>query len=133
MKVTTADGKTREWCLLLADTEQARERGLMNVDDPALGGYDGMVFAYDKDDSGAFWMKNTLLPLSIVFLHADGTIVSTSDMEPCPADERTCPTYPARGAYRTAIEVTKGRLDALGITEGAKVELGAHACAAVSS
>jgi uncharacterized membrane protein (UPF0127 family) len=129
--VKADDGTTHEWCLLLADTEPLRARGLMEVTDPALGGYDGMVFAFDQDERVGFWMKNTILPLSIAFLRADGTPVSIFDMEPCPADAATCPTYPAGGPYRNAIEVPKGQLARLGITSSSTVTLGDESCASV--
>ncbi len=127
--VTDAQGVTRTFCLLLADTEALRERGLMFVEDPALGGYDGMLFFYTEDDRNGYWMKNTRLPLSIVYLGADGATVSMTDMAPCPDDARSCPTYPAGGPYRYTIEVPLGGLDRLGISAGSKVTVGAKACA----
>ena len=126
--VTTADGETLEWCVLLAATPEARERGLMFVTDPALGGYDGMLFTFDEDGTGGFWMKNTRLPLSIAYLDADGAIVSTADMAPCPDGTERCPGYPPSGPYRSALEVVQGRLDDLGITDGARVTIGEPSC-----
>lgn len=110
------------WCLLAAFESAQRSRGLMGVTD--LQGYDGMVFGYEEDVENAFWMRNTPTPLSIAWISADGEIVSTADMEPCPDDQATCPTYPPGGRYRYAIEVFQGGLPALGITEGATVEVG---------
>ena len=126
--VVVADGTTRTICLMLADTAPLQQRGLMYVTDPALGGYDGMVFSYEQDDDGGFWMRNTRLPLSIAWVRADGTPVSTTDMTPCPDTETACPVYPPGGAYRFAIEVPQGRLDDVGITEGSRVTLGAGRC-----
>lgn len=119
--VTTEDGRTLQWCLLLAATAETQQQGLMHVTDPALGGYDGMLFRFDNDSTGGFWMKNTRLPLSIAYLDVDGAIVSTSDMEPCPDSTERCPSYPAAGPYRMAVEVVQGRLDDLGIEGGARV------------
>ena len=127
--VTAPDGTTREWCLLLAATPEARERGLMFVTDPALGGYDGMLFAFDADVNGGFWMKNTRLPLSIAYVRADGTTTATTDMVPCPDEAATCPSYPAGGSYRHAIEVPQGQLARLGISDRSKVSVGATSCA----
>ena len=126
--VTAPDGTTQEWCLLLAATPEARERGLMFVTDPALGGYDGMLFRFDEDGTGGFWMKNTRLPLSIAYLDADGAIVSTADMEPCPDGTERCPGYPPDGPYRSTIEVVQGRLDDLGIEGDARVTIGEDSC-----
>jgi len=110
------------WCLLAALDGAQRAQGLMGVTD--LQGYAGMLFGYDRDVDNAFWMRNTPTPLSIAWITADGEIVSTADMEPCPDTESTCPTYPPGGRYRYAIEVFQGDLPALGITEGATVEVG---------
>lgn len=130
VRVTLPDGSVREWCLWLADTDPLRQRGLMFVTDPTLEGRPGMLFAFDEDHDGGFWMRNTRLPLSIVYLDADGRPVSTADMAPCPDEDATCPTYRARGAYRAAIEVPQGRLADLGIVDGATVEIGERGCPA---
>lgn len=108
------------WCLLAARDQATRGRGLMEVTDPELGGYSGMAFVYPQDTVTAFYMKDTLLPLSIVFLDGDGDVVTITDMEPCGTQD-PCPTYPSGGPFRTAIEVPKGRLPSLGITPGARV------------
>lgn len=126
--ITAADGTTREVCLLLAATPAARERGLMFVTDPALGGYEGMLFQFESEGTGGFWMKNTRLPLSIAYLASDGSIVSTADMEPCPDTTERCPGYPPDGPYRYAIEVVQGRLDDLGLEGDARLTVGATAC-----
>jgi uncharacterized membrane protein (UPF0127 family) len=126
--VTDEQGQAHTFCLLLAETPQQQERGLMFVTDPGLGGYDGMLFSYERDDEGAFWMRSTRLPLSIAWVRADGRTVSTADMSPCPDSASTCPSYPPGGAYRFAIEVPQGRLDDLGISAGSRVELGERGC-----
>jgi uncharacterized membrane protein (UPF0127 family) len=114
------------WCLLAALDPQQRARGLMEVTD--LQGYDGMAFVYPQDSQSAFYMRNTPMPLSIAWIAADGSVVSTADMVPC-EDREGCPTYPPAGPYRMAIEVPQGRLDDLGIVPGATVRR-AGACAA---
>ena len=113
------------WCLLAALRAEQRSRGLMEVTD--LQGYSGMAIVYDEDVENVFYMRNTPTPLSIAWISADGQVVSTADMEPC-ADRDGCPTYAPAGPYRYAIEVFQGDLPALGITEGARVEVGG-ACA----
>jgi uncharacterized membrane protein (UPF0127 family) len=119
IKVTNGS-KFLEWCLLLAANDTQRARGLMQVTDPKLGGYDGMLFRYEADTTENFWMRNTPMPLSIAYVGHDGAIVSTSDMAPC-EDRDDCPNYPPAGPYRFSIEVPQGRLPALGIVEGATV------------
>jgi uncharacterized membrane protein (UPF0127 family) len=126
--ITAPDGTTREVCLLLAATPQTHEQGLMLVTDPSLGGYEGMLFQFDSDSTGGFWMKNTRLPLSIAYVAADGSIVSTADMEPCPDSAERCPGYPPDGPYRYAVEVVQGRLDDIGLEGDARLTIAGDAC-----
>jgi uncharacterized membrane protein (UPF0127 family) len=119
-------GEPLLWCLLAALNAQQRSRGLMEVTD--LQGYSGMIFVYDADSTGSYYMRNVPRPLSIAWIDAAGQIVSTTDMAPC-EDREGCPTYAPGGPYRYAIETFEGDLDDLGITEGATVSI-AGACAA---
>lgn len=96
-----------------------RQKGLMGRDHLPAG--TGMVFRYPDDHNGGFWMKNTLIPLSIAYFAADGTVVSVLDMEPCVADP--CPGYPPNRSYRHALEVNQGFFAEIGLTEGWRVEL----------
>jgi uncharacterized membrane protein (UPF0127 family) len=116
-----------EWCLLLAETSEQRQRGLMEVTDPALGGYDGMLFRFPDDVTAAFYMRNTPMPLSIAFIDEEGQLVSTTDMEPC-EDRDGCPLYPAAGPFRWAIEVPQGGLERLGLVAGATFTDTAEPC-----
>jgi uncharacterized membrane protein (UPF0127 family) len=125
--VHTADS-VLEWCLLLARTEPQRARGLMQVTDPALGGYNGMLFRYDTDVTEAFWMRNTPMALSIAYIGSGGQIVSATDMAPC-EDSPECPHYPPAGPFRFTIEVPQGNLPALGIVEGSTIVDEKTACA----
>lgn len=122
VEVTRVDGQILRWCLLLADTPELRQRGLMTVADAELGGYDGMLFRFPEDSTGGFWMRNTPQPLEIAYLGADGGLVSTAVMTPCD-DSDACPGYPPSGPYRRTIEVpvAAGGLAALGIEPGARV------------
>ena len=123
VRIEAASGTSRTTCMWEAATEARRARGLMEVTDPALGGRDGMVFVYDADSSGGYWMRNTPMPLSIAYLDAGGRLVSTTDMAPC-TNSPSCPTYPAGGPYRYAVEVRQGGLDDLGLTGDARVRVG---------
>jgi uncharacterized membrane protein (UPF0127 family) len=129
VQVRRVDGDTVEWCLLLAETPAQTQRGLMEVADPDLGGYDGMLFRFIDDNEGGFYMRNTAMPLEIAYLDEGGEVVSSTTMEPCP-DSAGCPTYPADGPYRRTVEVpvAAGGLDRLGITAGASVVDTGHTC-----
>jgi uncharacterized membrane protein (UPF0127 family) len=116
--VRKADGGLLAWCLLLANTDVQRARGLMQVTD--LKGYDGMLFQYGAPVTEAYYMRNTPTPLSIAFIDGAGGLVSTADMAPC-GDDPACPTYPAAGPFTAAIEVFQGGLPRLGIEPGATV------------
>ena len=112
--VTAADGTKCELCLWLAETGSQRALGLMYVTD--LGGPDGMIFRYDSPNTSAFWMKNTVMQLSIAFYDQGGAYLDAFDMAPCTADP--CPTYPTPANFTDAIEVPQGMLAELGIKPG---------------
>jgi uncharacterized membrane protein (UPF0127 family) len=121
ISVDPGDGRgLLAWCLLAAQNQAQRSRGLMEVDD--LQGYSGMAFVYDPPVENSFYMRNTPTPLSIAWIDEAGHLVSTADMEPCP-DRDGCPTYPPAGPYSVAIEVFQGDLDELGIIPGSTTEI----------
>jgi uncharacterized membrane protein (UPF0127 family) len=124
LRVTDAGGQVHEWCVLVADDEAKRERGLMNVD--SLGAYDGMLFRFDRPTQSAFYMFMTRLPLSIAFFADGGAFVSATDMPPCTAQVAgDCPLYRADGPYVDALEVPMGGLPAIGIGSGSRIATGA--------
>ena len=103
--------------LEVAADPAARARGLMGRRQVPAG--TGMVFLYPADVAEAYWMKNTLVPLSIAFVAADGRVVSVAEMTPCTADP--CPSYAPAGPYRYAVELPAGAFQAAGVGEGDKV------------
>lgn len=119
VRLTEPDGSTCERCLLVAATREERSLGLMGVTD--LGGHDGMIFRYDSPVASAFWMKNTVLPLSIAFYDASGEVLETFAMDPCTADP--CPTFGPTTPFLDAVEVEQGRLEELGFTATARLEI----------
>lgn len=123
--VTGLDGQVCELCLWTADTVERRRQGLMSVTD--LGDADGMAFVYPTAHTGNFWMRNTLLPLSIAFYAADGSYLDAFDMEPC--DATPCPLYATPDDFLVAIETTRGDLGALGIGPGSTLDLTDLPCA----
>ena len=89
----------------VADTQEEREVGLMNRESLPVDA--GMIFLFEEDNVGGFWMKDTLIPLSIAFADADGTILSILDMDPCEADP--CEIYDPGVPYRARSRSTRAR------------------------
>lgn len=111
-QVVLESGDTRvPLAVHVAADPEARRRGLMgreNLPDQA-----GMLFLFPEEHTGGFWMKNTLIPLSIAYFDADGRVRRVLDMEPCEADP--CPSYDPEVAYHGALEVNQGAFDELGL------------------
>jgi len=103
----------------IADSDEERQVGLMNRE--SLPEDAGMLFVFEEDVDFGFWMKNTLIPLSIAFADADGEIVRILDMEPCEADP--CTVYEPEATYRTALEVNQGAFADWGVAEGDRLTL----------
>ncbi|MDJ0497689.1 MAG: DUF192 domain-containing protein [Acidimicrobiia bacterium] len=108
LETTSVSLDDRQLLVAVADTPALRRTGLMFVED--LGDLDGMLFVFEADTSGGFWMKNTLLPLDIAFFDVQGGFVDGFVMEPCKADP--CPTYVPSGSYRYALEMEAGTMPA---------------------
>ena len=98
----------------LAATPQQREIGLMFR--PAMPANDGMLFAFERPGQQCFWMKNTLIPLSIAFLADDGSVVNVDDMKPQTLDGH-CSAKPVR----FVLEMNAGWFARRGIKAGSKV------------
>lgn len=127
-QLVAVSGEVLELCLLHADTAEERATGLMQVTD--LEGHDGMLFSTEEPVDGAFYMYRTLLPLTIGWWDADGAFVSRADMVPCESeDAAACERYPAAGPFRFAIEVVQGDPLAARFEPGARLQVGAEACA----
>lgn len=103
----------------VAQTEEARARGLMFR--KSLPEDHGMVFIWFEEHSGGFWMKNTLIPLSIAFFDDDGKILQILDMDPC--REEPCPVYDPGVPYYGALEVNQGMFKKWGVREGDRITL----------
>ncbi|MGG3889730.1 DUF192 domain-containing protein [Metabacillus fastidiosus] len=98
----------------VADTQEKIEKGLMFVE--KLPENEGMLFVFSEKTYGGFWMKNTLIPLSVAFLDSDGEILKILDMHPC--KEVECPAYDPKLSYHYAIEVNLGWFEKNQIKEG---------------
>jgi uncharacterized protein len=111
--IQTADGPV-ELDVELADTSGERATGLMGRED--IGPHDGMAFTFGEPTDGTFWMKNTLIPLSIAFWDEGGRIIGIIDMEPCTDDP--CPSYGPGVPYVGALEVEQGAFEEHGVQVG---------------
>ena len=98
----------------IASTPQSRMIGLMMRE--RLAPNHGMVFVFEDKSQHCFWMRNTLIPLSIAFIDDDGTVVSIADMSP-KSEASTCPQRPVR----YALEMDQGWFAKRGVTAGTKI------------
>lgn len=100
----------------VANTPDSRAKGLMGRKELAEG--HGMLFVYKRAERLFFWMKNTLIPLSIAFFDEDKTAFDIQDMDPPKGEELK--HYVSSGAAQYALEVPQGWFDRHGIEAGAK-------------
>ncbi len=98
----------------LAQTPEQRQVGLMHRKTMPM--HEGMLFVFDDAGVQCFWMKNTLLPLSIAFLRDDGTIVNLDEMQ-AQTLESHCSTEPVR----FVLEMNKEWFSKRGIKAGDKI------------
>jgi uncharacterized membrane protein (UPF0127 family) len=98
----------------VADEPTEWQTGLMHR--RSLARNAGMVFMFPQPIRGGFWMKNTLIPLSIAFFDGRGRILRIMVMAPCRADP--CPTYDPKVAYKGALEVNRGSFGRWGARRG---------------
>ncbi|MBE7422640.1 MAG: DUF192 domain-containing protein [Zoogloeaceae bacterium] len=99
----------------VASSNAERMTGLMNR--PSLPAHRGMLFVFPEAGVQCFWMKNTLIPLSIAFLDDSGRIVQLADMQP-QSLENHCSVRPVR----FALEMNAGWFQRRGLAPGAKID-----------
>lgn len=115
--VRTASGRTQDFIVEVARTPEEQQRGLMHR--KALPAKRGMIFPFTLPRTASFWMKDTLLPLDLLFVRPDGTIAAVlpgkaEDLTPISAGE------PVSGV----VEIAGGSAKALGIAPGDHVQWG---------
>jgi uncharacterized membrane protein (UPF0127 family) len=101
----------------LAVTQTQQAVGMMMRTE--MGANEGMLFVNSASSPRCFWMRNTLLPLSIAFIADDGTIVNIAEMQPR-SDESHCSSKPVR----YALEMNKGWFAKRGIQPGSRIRGG---------
>jgi uncharacterized membrane protein (UPF0127 family) len=99
----------------VADDPAERAQGLMNR--PSMPASAGMLFLYDAPQRATFWMKNTLIPLDMIFLDQTGTVTRVHE-NAVPLDETTIDGGPGVVAV---LEVNGGLASAIGISEGSQL------------
>ncbi|MDO8439537.1 MAG: DUF192 domain-containing protein [Telluria sp.] len=98
----------------VAANDPERQQGLMFRDKMANNA--GMVFVFDQTNTQCMWMKNTLLPLSVAFLDADGKIINIEDMEP-----QTLESHCSRKPAKYALEMNLGWFKQKNIKPGSAI------------
>lgn len=112
--VVTAQGKT-QFQVELADTDATREQGLMFR--PTLPANEGMLFDFKRPQRVYFWMKNTYVPLDMIFIRVDGTVARIAeDTKPLSED-----AIGSEAQVRFVLEVNAGTSAKIGLKPGDKV------------
>ena len=110
------NGNVHHFRVEVASTEPEQERGLMFREQ--MGPDEGMIFPHDPPRVASFWMKNTVIPLDIVFIGTDHRIINVSaNATPYSLDPRT-----SDGLTSAVLELNGGRIAQLGFTPGALVQ-----------
>ncbi len=112
----TGNGKTETLAVDVASTAAQRTIGLMSRPRMPEGG--GMLFLFKNQSTLGFWMSNTLIPLSIAYLAADGTVLAIRDGIPC---DKT--VLPPGMTYQSVLEVNAGWFERHGMGIGSVVTL----------
>ena len=114
--VIVTGGREIKFDIELALNDAEHSLGLMFRE--KLGPYDGMLFDFHREAPVSFWMKNTLIPLDMIFIAADGTIRSIH----ANAVPHSTETIPSQFPVRAVLEINGGSAKLLGIKPGDKVK-----------
>ncbi len=116
--IETSGGRKVEVRVEVADDPAEQERGLMYR--TALAENRGMLFVFAREQTLSFWMKNTLIPLSIAYMDSEGRIDDIQDMKPL--DDKP-PHYVSAEPSKYALEVNRGFFEEHGVKVGDRAEL----------
>ena len=107
----------------VADSSEEQALGLMFRD--SMPADEGMIFIFPNEAPRSFWMKNTRIPLDIMYFDKDLKLVSISaDTPPCKVSR--CPSYPSIAPAQYVLELNAGRAASLGVGVGDKLTLNLH-------
>lgn len=115
LTVTTAAGKSHRFTVEVARTPEEQAQGLMNRQ--SLAPDQGMIFPMEPPRDASFWMKNTYIPLDMIFVRADGTIARIEENVVPLSLEPVLSMEPVAAV----LELAGGRASELGIRAGDKV------------
>jgi uncharacterized membrane protein (UPF0127 family) len=104
----------------VADTADKRSLGLMFRD--SMPDDHGMLFIFPGETRRSFWMKNTRIPLDIIYFDSNLVLVSVSENTP-PCRTLKCPAYPSDGPAKYVLELNAGKAAELGVKSGDVLEL----------
>ncbi len=107
---------TSRFVIEIADTNELRATGLMNRE--SMDAFSGMLFVYDAPRSVSFWMKNTLIPLDMLFIGETGEVLRIHE-NAIPLDATS---IPGGTDIQYVFEINGGMASLLGITEGAQIK-----------
>ena len=116
LSITRPDSPPVKITVEIARTEQERTQGLMYR--KKLPDGEGMIFIFERDEQLSFWMKNTLIPLSIAFIASDGRITEIKDMQPLDLN-----SVKSSRSVRYALETPQGWFTRAGVKAGDVVEI----------
>jgi hypothetical protein len=106
----------KRYAVEVARTDPERERGLMFRDELPAG--HGMLFIHPRQEPQAYWMKNTRIPLDILYFDEGHRLVSQQrDVPPCSLGD-ACPPYPSDAPARYVLELNAGEAARLGLHNG---------------
>ncbi len=112
----------QRYAVEVADDDAERARGLMYRDAMAEG--NGMLFIHDGEEPQAYWMKNTRIPLDILYFNEARKLVTQQrDVPPCSLGDR-CPSYPSNAPARYVLELNAGEAERLKLADGAELRFG---------
>ena len=98
----------------LALDSASQARGLMYRQE--MPENSGMLFMFTEETPLSFWMKNTLIPLDIIYINEQGSIVHIATAQPCKI--QNCPSYPSVYPAKYVLELNAGRAEGLGLRAG---------------
>jgi len=120
LKILREDGMEVKVDIEIVDTEEERTQGLMYRED--LGAFSGMLFVLKEEANNSFWMKNTKIPLDLIFLNKKKVIIDIiQNAQPC-IKGHICPSLRPQFEYMYCLEVNSGFVDRNRIEVGGSVE-----------